>query len=203
MEITLMKTTFTDFRSRKLVEGWSAPNDGTRTLLESTMVPELVRVMQDLQRAKLEHAVLIGGAAFSYWHIPRMTSDIDLLFISADLIPDEIPGFKRTRAHAFRHNATHVDVEVLDAGFLKMPVELAAKIYQDSVVLDGIRVASKTGLVAAKLLRFSLQDRSDICHLINLGGVDLSSYPVTEEMRVRFNQSVIDAVEERNNRLGN
>ena len=123
--------------------------------------------------------MIIGGLALSYWSLPRHTQDIDVLFLNKTDIPLHLDNFKRTRDHGFIHLQTHVEVEVLDAECLKLKPELVDAIIKTAHDDNGIKVASKSGLVASKLSRFSRQDQADIENLIKLGGVDLSEFPLT------------------------
>lgn len=178
-----------ELRTKRIVEGWLVPNDGTRPLLESIVVPEVQVALQDWAKASTS-GVLIGGLALSYWGLPRYTTDVDYLFALASDIPTTISGFKRVRSHSFQHNATHV--EVLDAAYLKMDPALATKIIQDAVLTDGIRVASPSGLVASKLNRFNKYDQGDIEQLYKAGKVDLTGYPLTVEMKQKYDQLLAD-----------
>ncbi len=177
-----------DLKSKKIVESWYRYNDGTRTLLESVVVPEVARALNDWQKAKVQNCVLIGGLALSYHGHVRATMDCDFLFIGNNSVPTEVEGFKKTRGHAFRHNETHVEIEVLDPAFLDMSVDLVQKIIDTAAETDGMRVASKEGLIASKLKRFSRQDQADIEHLIKAGGKLDDSWPLTDEFRKRYEQ---------------
>ena len=183
-------------RSHAIIESWAKPNDGTRSLIESAMVPELATAIRDWSRAHVADCVLIGGLALSFHGRARMTSDCDFLFLSAQSIPAEVPGFKRLRIHAFRHNATHVEFEVLDPEFLKMEPDLAYRIWSSADEVDGIRVASRIGLIASKLGRFSRQDQADIEHLLegqddaSLEAIfeELSDFPLSQHQRALLSQ---------------
>ena len=143
-------------------------NDGSRTLLESIIVPELISVLKDLKTEKVG-GVLIGGLALSYYVKPRYTSDIDLLFFSEDDIPSEIEGFKHNREHAFTHKETHVEVEVVTPKYLSIPNDIVKFVTDNAKIVDGIKIASKEGLILLKLQRKSLQDLADIEHLLKTG----------------------------------
>lgn len=175
----------TELRPHRVVQSWSIINDGTRTLLESILFPEVALALQDWKRANIKNCALIGGLALSFHGRPRTTDDGDFLFFSYGDIPSEISGFKRTRDHAFRHNSTHVEIEVLDPDFLGFSTELVQKIINTAEVHDGISVASKEGLIVSKLKRFSRQDQADIEHLIR-AGADLSSWDVPEDFFKKY-----------------
>ena len=87
-------------------------NDGTRSLLDSVLVPEVKHTLQQWHTANAESkAVLIGGIALSFYVKPRTTEDADFLYLSETDIPTEVVGFKKMRAHSFRENRTHVEVD--------------------------------------------------------------------------------------------
>jgi hypothetical protein len=164
----------------------SGPNDGTRTLTESSMVPEVAAALAAFK--PYFNGVLIGGMALSFWIKPRYTQDIDILFASDSDIPAEVPGFKRTRSHAFQHNQTHVEVELVTPTLIKVSPQLVAAVERTAVDADGIRVAGPGGLIALKLVRYSLQDRADIDALLKLGTVDMAPFLplLSDQQRQRF-----------------
>lgn len=175
-----MKITATSrLRSTAIVDKWYRNQDGSRTLIESATLPEVARALRAWAQAG-GYGVLIGGMALSYWARPRMTMDADFLFLSPAEIPDEVPGFKRIRSHAFQHNATHVEIEVLDANFLHMPHILATKIVQTAVIEDGMRIASREGLIAAKLGRWSRRDQGDVEDLVASGSISFRGWPLSD-----------------------
>lgn len=157
---------------RQLNEKMFTFNDGTRTLVESVVVPEIISAIKDWKGS----GVLVGGLALSFYAKPRYTMDIDILFLSDKEIPPQIPGFKRTRDHAFQHNKTHVEVEVLSPSFLHLPPDLIKQVVDTSKDVGGMKIASRSGLVALKLQRNSRQDQADIEQLIQSGDVDLAPY---------------------------
>jgi hypothetical protein len=184
-------------KRQKITEGWYKANaNGTRTLYESIVVPEVLKALKDWAIADVPNCVLIGGLAVSFWCKPRATSDGDFLFISENEIPNEINGFKRVRSHAFRHNKTHVEIEVLSPEFLNIPSGLGKKVIETAVKQsNSIKVASKEGLIATKLNRFSLQDRADIDELLRLGARLDDSWLFTEKMKVNY-QIAVDYLNE-------
>lgn len=163
------------------------PNDSnhTRPLLESIMHPEVVQALQDWIRAGAA-GVLIGGVGLSYHIRPRLTQDLDFLFLQVTDVPPEVPGFKRTRNGAFQHNRTHVEVEVVVPQAINLPIEIAQQVYATAIVSNGVRVASESGLCAMKLFRLSMQDQADIVALIKSGRVDLSGFPLPNDKREAF-----------------
>ena len=154
-------------------------NDGSRSLLESILSNEVSQAIIDWKNFANKHGVLIGGLALSYYVKPRFTSDGDFLYLASLDIPTEVEKFKRTRPGAFLHKATHVEIEVLTPKSINMSDELARKIVETAIERDGFKIASRAGLIAAKLGRFKLQDRADISGLLQLGSVDLSDFPLT------------------------
>lgn len=164
----------------------NSPNDGSRTLLESILAPEVVQALSDWAKNSKSDGVLLGGLALSFYVKPRYTSDVDFLFLSADQIPEHVIGFKRIRNLAFEHRATGVEVEVFGPSSINMPVELAKDIIATAIEKDGVNVASRAGLIAAKLGRFNKRDQADIEDLLTLGPVDLSPFHLTDQDKVNF-----------------
>ncbi len=163
-------------------------NNGKRSLFESVMAPELIAALQDWQK-QVPNGVLIGGLALSYHVRPRMTQDLDFLYLHASDVPDQVPGFKRIRPHAFEHDQTHVEVEIITPDFVKIPVALAERVIATATESDGIRIATAAGLVALKLFRLSLQDKADIVALIKSGRIsDLSSFPLPPDQLAAFDE---------------
>jgi hypothetical protein len=163
--------TFKSFieRTKELRElGYHYNIDGKRTLTESAIDPAVLKALRDWTKANVKDCVLIGGLALSYHGKARYTEDGDFLFLSASDVPDTISGFKRTRPHCFRHNETHVEIEVLDPEFLKLDAGLAKKIFDTAIESDGVKVASREGLIVSKLGRFNRRDQADIEHLVEL-----------------------------------
>jgi hypothetical protein len=169
-------------------------NDGSRSLYESILNPEVEKAMRKWEQCVPLKGVLIGGLALAYYVKPRMTIDADFLFLSAGDIPSEVDGFKRTRPSAFMHKETHVEFEVLAPEKINMPIELAKKIIETAKKQDNVFVASREGLIASKLERFKFQDRADINALLQLGPVDLSEFPL-DDLRKRNFQIALDTFE--------
>lgn len=141
-------------------------NDGTRTLFESALAPELIDALQDWQHNANPNGVLIGGMGLSYYVKPRMTQDLDFLFLTNSDIPTQVNGFKRTRPHAFQHNKTHVEVEVITPELVKMSPVIFRKVIETANESNGVHIASPAGLIALKIFRLKLQDEADIVALI-------------------------------------
>lgn len=108
--------------------------------------------------------VLIGGLALSYHVKPRMTEDIDLLFLGEQDIPTNVAGFERSQGREFSHGATGVKVDLFTPALLGIPLDVARKVVRTALV-DDVRIASPSGLVALKLYRLNSQDKADIAAL--------------------------------------
>jgi hypothetical protein len=165
-------------------------NDGSRTLFESVAIPEVEAALKDWIRAGVTSGVLIGGIAVGYYARPRGTTDVDVLFMQPEDIPNDINGFKRTRPGAFQHKNTHVEVEVVTPGSINLSPELAQRVFDTAVLSDGVLVASPTGLVALKLQRMKRYDEGDIVALVETGKVDLTGWPITQAQAELFNTIV-------------
>jgi hypothetical protein len=140
--------------------------------------------------------VIIGGIALAYHHIPRYTQDLDVLYLHKDNIPKEVEGFKRTRSGAYEHKKTGVEVELVTSEFVNVPHNIIEKVFDTAIQLDNLKIASKSGLIALKLIAIpsrsskakSLQDKVDIMNLIESGDVDVSEFPLPEDALERFEQ---------------
>jgi len=163
-------------------------NDGKRSLFESVMAPELIAALRDWQTAA-PNGVLIGGLALSYHVRPRMTQDLDFLYLHERDVPTKVPGFKRIRPHSFQHDKTHVEVEIITPEFVNIPVDLVERVFSTATISNGIRVASAAALTALKLFRLSLQDKADIVALIKSDRiVDLTSFPLSPQQLSVFSE---------------
>lgn len=189
---------FDNFRN---IEKTKSYNDGSRSLYESLLVPELIKTIEDWKLNEIDNCVLIGGGALSYYVKPRLTQDIDLLFLSEDEIPNSVNHFKKHRPHAFQHNITHVEIEVVTPSYINMRLEIAEKIFETAIISDGIKIASPSGLIVSKLNRFNRQDQADIeailvtfknamdsniSSLIKMHNIDLYVFPLTELETERY-----------------
>lgn len=170
------------------LENTNRPNDGSRTLLESILVPEVGLAFNDWVSNDIKNCVLIGGLALSYYIKPRTTTDMDVLFIKSEDVPLSVNKFKKHRNLAFQHNLTHVEVEVLTPKSINLPEHIAQKIFDTSIVTNNIRVASPSGLVASKLFRFNRTDQGDIEKLIECTDIDLTPFDLSKEMIEKYNE---------------
>jgi hypothetical protein len=180
-----------EFRPTKVVENWYKPNDGTRTLLESVVSPEVTKALSDFKKAGgSKDAILIGGLAISYWGIPRATMDADFLFLSRTDIPMYVEGFKKVRDHAFQHKETHVEIEVLDPPYINLPEHVAKMVLDTAIDSGGIKIASKSALVAMKLFRLKRYDQGDIEQLVSVGDIDLKPFNLPQQLLDKFAEIV-------------
>lgn len=177
-------------RLTSIVEKWRTVNDGTRLLIESVLSLEVQLALKEWFKNANNDYVLIGGLALSYYGVPRYTQDIDVLFPNRNLIPVEVLGFKHHRHGAFQHNRTHVEVEVVSSeSFTTISPELVDAVFKTSIVSnDGVRIASKSGLIALKSEANRsgakhAQDVADIVQLIELGDIDLSPFDLSKEAK--------------------
>lgn len=177
-------------RSREFIRKTNIKNDGSRLINESILVREVELAFNDwVKNAVDAEYTIIGGIALSYYTRPRTTTDVDTLFIDKSTIPQSINKFRRSRAGAFQHNQTHVEIEVLTPQYVNMDPQLAKAIIDNSNTINGVRVASPAGLVASKLIRFKLQDQADIESLLDYdSNIDLSIYPLDTTLLNKFNQ---------------
>src|SRR5208337_1340118 len=159
-------------------------NRGDRSLIESTMMPEIIIALRGWARST-GSSVLIGALALSYHCKPRYTQDIDFLFLEPSDVPDAVGGFSRIGS-GFQHNRTRIAVDIFTPSSINIPREVAEQVMGTVVLSDNIRVASASGLVALKLFRSSMQDRADIVALIKTGHVDLVGWPPPPDMLTAF-----------------
>ena len=182
------------FKEHKLrnVEKMQTHNNGERTLFESLMVPEVIATLKDWINNNKSNYILIGGTALSYYIKPRYTEDVDVLYLFSSDIPENVNLFKKHRNGAFLHKKTHVEVEAVTPKTINLNVNLAKEIYDTHNHTNGIKIASASGLVALKLVRFNLQDQADISELIKTGRVDLTQYKNLSEKELSNYQKIID-----------
>ena len=158
------------------IEKMNYVNDGTRSLTESIISPEVISALNDWINNQESNFVLIG-LSLSYYVKPRFTVDVDVLFLSSEEIPDKVDNFKRNRKSAYQHNKTHVEIELITPQLIDISLEFAKSIFDTSIMNDGIKIASPSGIIALKLGRFSLQDQSDMVDLTNYEkNIDLLPY---------------------------
>lgn len=163
-------------------------NDGSRTLYESVMVPEVISAMQEWSKNSPQNYVIIGGVALSFHVKPRQTEDMDVLYKNKSDFPQAVNGFRKNRNHSFEHKKTGVEIEILDPEFLNIPSDIVDQIFKEAIISDGMRIASKDGLIVSKLFRFNRRDQADIEDVwLNYNGdVDLSSYNLSKDLLDKY-----------------
>jgi hypothetical protein len=184
-------------RLRKLTK-MQTINNGTRSLIESIMSPEVIVALRDWVRSTKSSVtgeaagVVIGGLGLSYHCKPSYTHDVDLLFLGVVDIPHAVRGFTRTAPGEFRHDRTQVEVHVAIPSSIGMPGEIAEHVIRTAYLSNGIRVATASALVAMKLFGLRrVQDEADVVVLIKTGQVDLSGWPLPPE-RVSAYEGLIE-----------
>jgi len=172
----------------RIIDKMNYINDGTRTLMESILVPEIILALKDWVNNYSNDYVLIGGIALSYYIKPRTTTDIDILFLSNEDIPEKVLKFKKHRSLAFQHNLTHVEVETVTPKSINVPIEIAQTVFDTAIINNNIKIASPSGLVALKLFRFNRLDQADIESLIINTDIDLSQFNLPVELLKKYNK---------------
>lgn len=177
-------------------------NDGFRSLYESAIYPEVIIALEDWKQYNNSNCVLVGGLALSYYIKPRQTQDIDIIFLTEEDIPTNVYRFKKNRLHSFEHKKTGVEIEILTPKFLNKSEQMFKKTFEDSIISDGIKVASPKSLIALKLNRFNSRDQLDILELLEYckyKGIDLdmSDYDLNEnEIKNLQSLNVDDSIDE-------
>ncbi|MGO8914916.1 MAG: hypothetical protein ACLQJR_03300 [Stellaceae bacterium] len=177
-------------RLRKLTK-MTTVNDGSRSLVESIMAPEVICVLGDWMKSTSFDAVLIGDLALCYHAKPRMTDDISFLVRKPSDIPQTAGSFKPAGPGAFRHNKTGIEVEVITS--INVPQNVIDRVFDTAVVNCGVKIANASGLVALKLFRSSMQDRADIVALIKTSRVALTDFPLGSDRLSMFDELAAQA----------
>jgi len=169
-------------------------NDGTRTINESIAVPEVQNAFDLYTKNDInDNRVLIGGCAVSYYGKPRATMDVDFLYRSKADIPLEVSGFRRYRSGAYEDKKNNVEVEVIAPENINLEQAIVDKVFETSVIRDGVKIASVTGLIALKLQRLGRYDSGDIATLVETGLAELDdTWPITGLQRFAFWKIVED-----------
>jgi hypothetical protein len=160
-------------------------NDGTRSLFESVMLPEIVIALREWNSAAPE-CVLIGSLGLSYYVKPRMTQNIDVLMLSDSCIPDQVAGFRKMHPHAFRHDETNVGVNIVTPEHVAINPAIIQRVFATAVENDNIKIANPSGLVALKLFQNSIQAIADMVQLINTTKVDITGFELPPVGNERF-----------------
>lgn len=165
-----------------------------KVLEHAALVPEVQVALDKWVAGKtgtVAPGVLIGGLALAFYAKPRYTQDVDLLFLEPATIPSNVPGFRRHRPGAFEDLVNNVEVEVNTKDTFK-PTSLTQKVinrvFTTSVDHQGIRVASREGLVALKLcsaenIKREFKDLADVVLLLENGHseLDMSGWGITDK----------------------
>jgi hypothetical protein len=148
---------------------------------------------------KEEEGVLIGGLAMALYTRPRYTQDVDILFLHREHIPDKLDGFIRHRKLAFKEKSTHVEVEVVDStSFSNLPQSLVDKVFDTAVIVEGMLVASKEGLVCLKLYAGRTQDEADIVAILKeYPDTKITGWPTTKEQKELLKKLKLRAIIEK------
>jgi hypothetical protein len=102
-------------------------NDGTRSLVESIMMPEIIVALRDWSRST-QAGVLIGSLGSSFHCKPRFTEDIDFLVLEWIGIPERVRGFTRTTPDSLRHDRTQAEVNLLTPSSINVPIKAAEQV---------------------------------------------------------------------------
>lgn len=177
-------------RNLRVLSNASKPNDGSRSLYDSILVPEVEHALKVWTKSQPDSkVVLIGGIAFSYYAKPRATTDVDLLFLSEDDIPVTVSGMKRISNLGFREDKTHVEVDACGPRVLsKVPSSILKKVFHTSRGLPDakIRIATPEGLIALKLYTNRLKDEADIIELLKACSVSMKGWPISGKERTKL-----------------
>lgn len=185
-------------RRSRLKRKWK--NDGFRTLNESIIHKEIIQALDDWKKYNNSDCVLVGGVALSYYLVPRLTEDLDLIFMTENDIPTTVVGFKKIREHSFLHLKTHVEIEVLTPEYLNKSIKMFKTTFEESIESDGIKVANPRALIALKLNRFKSQDKTDIENLLNYCkennmSLDMTNYDLNKNEVNNLNSLLDNMVE--------
>jgi hypothetical protein len=169
------------------------------------LIPEVQHALVKWIKATVpgHRGILIGGLAMSFYAKPRTTDDVDMLFVHTSDIPNEVMGFKRYRPGAFREHDTHVDIELTTpASFDNLPIEVVRKVIGTAVDYDGLKVASREGMIALKLCgaqtpRRMHKDLGDVVLLLEGDiGLLMDDWPLNQkafhllgELRIQLGES--------------
>jgi len=124
-------------------------------LSQTALVPDVSDALLQWAKlrlsGKLAPGVLIGSLAMSFYTRPRDTTTVDILFLSDEDIPMDIPGFKPVRKGVLQENKTHVEIETRSAFSINVPESVVRKVFDTSHEHGGLRVASREALIVLRL----------------------------------------------------
>lgn len=158
-----------------------------RSLLQSVLMPEVGAALAAWIKASGPNkGVLIGGLAVSFYIKPFVTTDVDLLFLSEEDIPKDVPGFTHDRGRAFQDSTYQVTIDTFTPASFggTIPDAIARQVVSTAIENSGMRIASREGLIAMKLCRRSLRDQADVVDILNAyPDTHLDGWPITAEQR--------------------
>ncbi len=157
----------------------------SRSLIDSIMMPEVISALRDWAKVGAG-GVLVGTAALCFHVRPRMTQELEFLFLAEIDVPSILPGFDRIRPALFRHREAGVEVKIVTPATIEITIDVAQAVVRTATVSDGVRVASENGLVALKLFRLSRQDEADVIALLKTVRVDLLGFKLPPEGMAAF-----------------
>lgn len=179
-----------------------------KTLEQASIDPAVRKAFADWKKAGFTRGVLIGGLALSFYARPRYTQDIDILVLDLDKLGTS-SDFKKHRPSALEHKQTGVEIELVTPKLLGISEALAEKVMLNATIIDGIRVASREGLIALKLYaatsnpRRFRQDTADVVNLLEGQGghIDLaklaSDWQLTEQQQIILRQCFAESLLEK------
>ena len=124
--------------------------------------------------SKSSGGVLIGELALScYVTHSRSADGIDLLFLGNMDIPENLPGFVRVGPSIQKDKLTKTEIHEFTPASLNVMDLVVHKVFDTAVMSkEGVRIASKEGLIALKLLaakvpRQRLGSLADVVNLLD------------------------------------
>lgn len=157
---------------RAIQESYSKVHNSNSLILKdrdiwgATLVPEVRKALLDWTKHSKRGGIVIGGCALGVYTRPRTTTDADILYLDGEAaLPVTVEKFKKTRAHAFTHKETGVEIETLTPEYLKLSSDVVDYVKAHVEKSGGIEIASKTSIILLKAQRLSHQDKADIFEL--------------------------------------
>ena len=178
----------------KIIRNMKFSRSSATTIKQAALIPEVSQTLLAWVKARAgvnAPGVLIGGLALSFYAPPRSTTDVDLLFLSAEQIPETVVGFKRTRRGAFEEKVHQVEVEVCTPDSIKVPANIVKSVLDTAIVHEHLKVASAEGLIVLKLFasdaaRREFGDLGDIVRILEHNTVDLSDWKLSDAHSLKF-----------------
>ena len=175
------------------IEKMNSINNGNRTLFESIIEEEIITQLIKLTDNNILNYVMVGRLALSYYAKPMMNTDIDLLFLSENDIPENVDGFRRINKHHFYNDKTGIEIKLLTPNFLNIHYNIIKELFNDIIVSNNIRIVSVSSLIVLKLFRFNLQDQADIGRLIKYAKernqiINLDIFDLSSDILDKYNE---------------